>query len=99
MTYCQLTSAVRYMLAALRKQGLNQSQVAEALARRRSTISRKLSRNRCLLDGRYRASFRVISFQPFAALPHMFLDIIIDITDTQKLLSVLVRDLNAKLFF
>ncbi len=56
MTYCQLTSAERYMLAALRKQGCNQSQIARSLGRHRSTISRELSRNRCLLDGRYRAS-------------------------------------------
>jgi transposase, IS30 family len=44
------------MLAALRKQGLNQSQVARALGRHRSTISRELCRNRCRLDSRYRAS-------------------------------------------
>ena len=56
MTYCQLTPGERYMLAALRKQGFNQSQVAVALGRHRSTISRELSRNRCQLDGRYRVS-------------------------------------------
>ncbi len=56
MTYCQLTPAERYMLAALRKQGLNQSQAALALGRHRSTVSRELSRNRCRLDGRYRVS-------------------------------------------
>ena len=55
MTYCQLTSGERYMLAALRKQGLNQSQVASALGRHRSTISRELQRNRSRSDGRYRA--------------------------------------------
>ncbi|MBC7931732.1 MAG: helix-turn-helix domain-containing protein [Rubrivivax sp.] len=42
MTYCQLTSGERYMLAALRKQGLNQSQIARSLGRHRSTISREL---------------------------------------------------------
>jgi IS30 family transposase len=56
MTYCQITSAERYMLAVLRKQGLNQSQIARALGRHRSTISRELCRNRCQLDGRYRVS-------------------------------------------
>jgi transposase, IS30 family len=56
MTYCQLTSGERYMLAALRKQGFNQSQVAAALGRHRSTISRELCRNSCRLDGRYRVS-------------------------------------------
>ena len=56
MPYRQLTSAERYMLAALRKQGLNQSQVARALGRHRSTISRELCRNRGRLDGRYRVS-------------------------------------------
>ena len=56
MMYCQLTSAERYMLAALRKQGLNQSQIAASLGRHRSTICREIRRNRCRLDGRYRAS-------------------------------------------
>ena len=56
MTYCQLTPAERYMLAALRKQGLNGAQIARSLGRHPSTIGREISRNRCLLDGRYRAS-------------------------------------------
>ncbi len=56
MTYCQLTSEERYMLAALRKQGYNGSQIAAALGRHRSTVSRELNRNRCHLDGRYRVS-------------------------------------------
>ncbi|MCA1850453.1 MAG: IS30 family transposase [Acidobacteria bacterium] len=56
MTYCQITSGERYMLAALRKQGLNQSQIARALGRHRSSIGREISRNSCRLDGRYRAS-------------------------------------------
>jgi transposase, IS30 family len=43
------------MLAALRKQGFNQSQIAEALGRHRSTISREIRRNRSRSDGRYRA--------------------------------------------
>jgi hypothetical protein len=56
MTYCQLTSAERYMLAALRKQGLNQSQIARALDRHRCTISRELCRNSSRSDGHYRPS-------------------------------------------
>ena len=56
MTYHQLTSEERYMLAALRKQGLNQSKIARSLDRHRSTISRELSRNRSRSDGRYRAT-------------------------------------------
>ena len=56
MTYCKLTSGERYMLAVLRKQSFNGSQIAAALGRHPSTISREITRNRCLLDGRYRAS-------------------------------------------
>ncbi len=44
------------MLAALRKQGFNGSQIAAALGHHRSTISRELRRNQCRLDGRYRAA-------------------------------------------
>ena len=56
MTYCQLTSGERYMLAALRKQGLNQSQIAQALGRHRCTISREVRRNSSRLRGHYRPS-------------------------------------------
>ncbi len=56
MTYCQLTSEERYMLAALRRQGLNPSQIARSLDRHRSTICRELRRNSTRADGRYRAS-------------------------------------------
>ena len=56
MTYRQLTSGERYMLAALRKQGLNQSKIAASLSRHRSTISRELSRNSSRSDGHYRPS-------------------------------------------
>ena len=45
MRYHQLTSEERYALSTLRKQGLNQSQIARALGRHRSTISRELRRN------------------------------------------------------
>jgi IS30 family transposase len=44
------------MLAALRRQGLNQSEIARALGRHRSTVCRELLRNGSRSDGRYRAS-------------------------------------------
>lgn len=43
------------MLAALRRQGLNQAQIALSLGRHRSTVCRELSRNSTRADGRYRA--------------------------------------------
>src|SRR5215212_1876451 len=56
MTYRQLSPAERYMLAALRRQGLNNSQIARALGRHRSTVCREVRRNSTRADGRYRAS-------------------------------------------
>ena len=56
MTYRQLTSEERYMLAALRRQGLNQAEIARSLGRHRSTVCRELGRNCTRADGRYRAS-------------------------------------------
>jgi IS30 family transposase len=55
MTYRQLTPAERYMLAALRRQGLNQSEIARSLGRHRSTVCREVGRNSTRADGRYRA--------------------------------------------
>src|SRR5215212_1730930 len=55
MTYRQLSPEERYMLAALRKQGFNKSQIARALGRHRSTVGRELRRNSTRADGRYRA--------------------------------------------
>jgi IS30 family transposase len=55
MTYRQLAPEERYMLAARRRQGLNQSELARALGRHRSTICRELRRNSTRADGRYRA--------------------------------------------
>jgi IS30 family transposase len=43
------------MLAALRRQGHNQSEIARALGRHRSTVRRELRRNSTRADGRYRA--------------------------------------------
>ena len=56
MSYRQLTPEERYMLAALRKQGYNKSEIARSLGRHRSTISRELTRNSCRQDGYYRHS-------------------------------------------
>jgi IS30 family transposase len=55
MTYHQLTSGERYMLAALRRQGCNQSEIARSLGRHRSTVCREVRRNSTRADGRYRA--------------------------------------------
>jgi IS30 family transposase len=44
------------MLAALRRQGFNQSEIARSLGRCRSTVCRELRRNSTRADGRYRAS-------------------------------------------
>src|SRR5918993_747088 len=55
MTYRQLSPEERYMLAALRRQGLNQSEIARSLGRHRSTVCREVRRNSTRADGRYRA--------------------------------------------
>jgi IS30 family transposase len=56
MTYHQITSEERYILAALRKQGFNQSEIARHLGRHRSSISREIKRNSSRWDGHYRPS-------------------------------------------
>lgn len=56
MTYRQITSEERYILATLRKQGFNQSEIARELGRHRSTICRELQRNSARWDGHYRPS-------------------------------------------
>ena len=55
MTYRQLSPEERYMLAALRRQGLNQSEIARARGRHRSTVCREVRRNSTRADGHYRA--------------------------------------------
>ena len=55
--YQQITSHERYIISALRIQGLNQSQIAKHLGRHRSSISREFQRNSCFhVDGAYRPS-------------------------------------------
>ena len=55
MSYQQITSVERYIISALRKQGLNQSEIARNLGRHRSSICREFQRN-CCNDGDYRPS-------------------------------------------
>lgn len=55
MKYQQLTSHDRYILSALKKQGLSVRQIADHMGRHRSTIYRELARNSCwVTDGFYR---------------------------------------------
>lgn len=54
MAYVQITSAERYTIGALRREGLNLSEIALRLGRHRSTISREIARNSCRADGAYR---------------------------------------------
>ena len=56
MTYRQITSEERYILATLRKQGSSKAQIARELGRHRSTIGRELKRNSARFDGCYRPS-------------------------------------------
>ncbi len=55
MSYLQITSGERYMISALRVQGLSQAAIARQLGRHRSSISREIRRNHCN-DGHYRPS-------------------------------------------
>lgn len=52
MTYSQITPHERYALSLLRKQGYTQAEIARALGRHRSTISREVRRNVWREDGR-----------------------------------------------
>ena len=56
MTYHQITSEQRYMLAALRMQGFSHAEIARQLGFHRSTIGREIKRNSTPWDGRYRAA-------------------------------------------
>jgi IS30 family transposase len=55
MTYRQITSEQRYMLAALRTQGMSASDIAKHLGCHRSTVGREIKRN-ASRDGHYRPS-------------------------------------------
>ena len=54
MMYRQITSGERYTLSALKREGLNQSEIAQRLGRHRSTVSREIRRNATPYDGGYR---------------------------------------------
>ena len=54
MKYHQITSEERYTIATLMQEGFNQSEIAEALGRHRSSISRELRRNISRYDNCYR---------------------------------------------
>lgn len=57
MMYQQITSQERYIISALRKQGLSVNEIAVHLGRNRSTIYREVQRNSChRTDGAYRPS-------------------------------------------
>lgn len=55
MRYHQITREERYTLAALRRQGCSQAQMARHLGRHPSTIGREFRRNATTYDGHYRA--------------------------------------------
>jgi IS30 family transposase len=57
MVYRQLSTEERYQIAALRQQGLSSREIAQALGRHHSTISREVSRNATPYDGAYRPSY------------------------------------------
>lgn len=59
MSYRQLTSGERYMLSALRRQGMQPAAIARELRRHRSTIGRELRRNGSRWDGCYRPSIAI----------------------------------------
>jgi IS30 family transposase len=59
MTYHQLASEERYMISALRKQGIHPAEIARNLGRHRSTICREIQRNSARWDGHYRPSIAV----------------------------------------
>lgn len=56
MTYHQITPAERYTLAALRRQGYSDAEIARVTDRHRSTIGREFRRNCARYDGAYRCS-------------------------------------------
>ena len=55
MNYRQLNAEERSVLAALRRLGLSQAEIARQLGRHRSTVGRELRRNAAPYDGWYRA--------------------------------------------
>ena len=57
MKYKQLTEGDRYMIAALKRQGLSFTNIAKSIGRHKSTVYREIKRNSCwIIDGSYRPS-------------------------------------------
>ena len=54
MGYHQLTAVERYLIVEHKSTGKSLREIAKALCRSASTISRELKRNACTSDGRYR---------------------------------------------
>ena len=54
-SYCHLSADERYIISTLRAQGFSCREIAEALDRAPSTVSREVRRNAHVTDGRYRA--------------------------------------------
>lgn len=53
MKYRQITESERYTISLMKQNGFNNSDIAEATGKHKSSISRELKRNRSP-DGRYR---------------------------------------------
>ncbi|HHF3209294.1 TPA: transposase, partial [Vibrio diabolicus] len=62
MKYTHLTENERYMISALRKQGINTAKIAKQLGRHKATIYREIERN-----SRYNRHFKRYSYQAWRA--------------------------------
>ncbi|MDF5491006.1 IS30-like element ISVa6 family transposase, partial [Vibrio parahaemolyticus] len=62
MRYTHLTENERYMISALRKQGISTAKIAKQLGRHKATIYREIERN-----SRYNRHFKRYSYQAWRA--------------------------------
>ncbi|HHF3209320.1 TPA: transposase, partial [Vibrio diabolicus] len=62
MKYTHLTEIERYMISALRKQGISTAKIAKQLGRHKATIYREIERN-----SRYNRHFKRHSYQAWRA--------------------------------